>query len=154
MNGAKDFGEFRFGAGLGVALMAVLAACGADPVVLTSVELATEMNQICVENGQAFEEIGHPENFEEIAAMTPLLVEVFDGTLTKLAQLDAGPDESSAVTSFVSLGEQTSDLMIRLQTAAAENDGAQFEAVVGEMGIVAERSAAIATDLGATECIG
>ncbi len=154
MNGAgKDVGN-GFGVGLVVSLMAALAACGADSDVLSSAELATEMNQLCVDNGLAFDEIGHPENFEEIAAMTPQLIEVFDRTLAKHAQLDVGPDESGAVTEFVALGEQQSDLLGRLQTAAATEDGAGFEEVVGEMDIVAERSAVIATNLGATECLG
>lgn len=154
MNGARNGVEVRFGVGLVGLLMAAVAACGTDSDGLSSAEVATEMNLICADNGRAFDEIGHPENFQEIAAMTPQLIEVFDRTLAKLDQLDVGADDSDAVSEFVSLGQQQSDLMGRLQTAAAAEDGAGFEEVVGEMGVVAERSAVVATGLGATECLG
>ncbi|MFW2381946.1 MAG: hypothetical protein ACN4GZ_09325 [Acidimicrobiales bacterium] len=140
--------------GLAGLVLGAAVGCGAGTEELSSTELASEMNLICADNGEKFEEIGHPENLEEIALMTPKMIEVFDSTLSKLDQLDAGNHASADVEEFVALGRQQSELMGRLQVAAASGDGADLDAVVGEMGAVAERSDAIASTLGATECVG
>ena len=140
--------------GLAGLVLSSTAGCGAGSEELSSTELATEMNMICADNGEKFAEVGHPENLEEIALMTPQLIEVFDATLAKLDQLDTGSDAADAVDEFVALGKQQSELMGRLQVAAASGGGDEFDAVIGEMGVVAERSDALANTLDATECIG
>lgn len=130
---------------------AVAWGCGSDT--LSTEELTAEMNKICADNGRAFEEVGHPESFEDIAAMTPQLVDVFEVTLDKIEALHAG-DDSGAVEQFVSLGREQRDLMNRMIEVAEDNDAAGFDQVATLMGKIADQSSEIASRIGATECAG
>ena len=110
------------------ALGFLLAACGGDDT-LTEAEFAQRMNEICQDNGDRFEEIGHPESFEDMVVMNPQLADAFGETL-----------------------DRTGDLLIEMADAAGADDGDAFEAIVGRMGEVGMESDAIANDLGATVC--
>lgn len=133
------------------AMALTIVSCGGGDT-LTAEEYASQMNALCTANEARFDEIGHPESFPEIAAMTPQLVDAFNATLDSMADL-APPDEiADEADRFVELGRQQSALMEDLAVAAGDEDVAAFESVVEDMGAVAAESDPIARSLGATTC--
>ena len=129
-----------------------LVATGCSSSTLTQEEYAAEMNALCEANAAASEEIGHPENLTEIAAMMPELNAAFNETLDSMAQLEPPDEIADQADRFVELGRQQSAFQNDLATAAGDDDGAAFDAVIGRMEQAGSESNEIANNLGATSC--
>ncbi|MFN2468456.1 MAG: hypothetical protein ABR521_10070 [Gaiellaceae bacterium] len=142
---------------LGLLALALAAAgCGGDDGGggdrLTKAEYAAQANEICADFNAKIEDLGTPENMEQLADFTEKAIPIFEDGISDLRALNPPEELQATVDRWLESADVALERIRRVLEAAQDGD----EAAVGRLSQEAEAaekgSDALARQIGANTC--
>jgi hypothetical protein len=138
---------------LAISLLAMAAAgCGGGGDRLTQEEFASQANAICQDFEQKIDDLGAPENLDDIEGFADEAAEIAGDGRDELAGLNPPEDLEADYARLLETLDEAIENIERIGDAAADGDEAEVQRIAEEGEAEDEDSDRLARELGLDDC--